>query len=41
LEKLLLESGTESIPIPAQPSGTVMAFTCSMGMYTGEIVFDQ
>jgi sulfite exporter TauE/SafE len=41
VEKLLPESGTETIPIPAQPFGTVMPFTCSMGMYTGEIVFDQ
>jgi sulfite exporter TauE/SafE len=41
MEKLLPSSGTETVSIPAQPSGTVMSFTCSMGMYTGEIVFDQ
>jgi sulfite exporter TauE/SafE len=41
LEKLLPSSGTESITIPAQVSGTVMRFSCSMGMYTGEIIFDQ
>jgi plastocyanin domain-containing protein len=41
VEKLLPSSGTESIPIPAQSSGTVMRFSCSMGMFTGEIVFDQ
>jgi len=41
VEKLLPESGTVTISIPAQSSGTVMPFTCSMGMYTGEIVFDQ
>jgi len=41
VEKLLPSSGTETISIPAQPSGTVMRFSCSMGMYTGEIVFDQ
>jgi uncharacterized protein len=41
VEKLLPSSGTESVSIPSQPSGTVMAFTCSMGMYTGQIVFDQ
>jgi plastocyanin domain-containing protein len=41
VEKLLTETGTATISIPAQPSGTVMPFTCSMGMYTGEIVFDQ
>jgi uncharacterized protein len=41
VEKLLPSSGEETISIPSQPSGTVMAFTCSMGMYTGQIVFDQ
>jgi sulfite exporter TauE/SafE len=41
VEELLPETGTVTIPIPAQPSGTVMRFTCSMGMYTGQIVFDQ
>ncbi|KAF0108842.1 MAG: hypothetical protein FD146_728 [Anaerolineaceae bacterium] len=41
VEELLPETGTVTIPIPAQPAGTVMRFTCSMGMYTGEIVFDQ
>lgn len=41
VEKLLPLSGTESISIPAQASGTVMRFSCSMGMYTGEIIFDQ
>lgn len=41
VEKLLPASGTETISIPAQTAGTVMQFTCSMGMYTGEIIFDQ
>jgi sulfite exporter TauE/SafE len=41
VERLLSETGTVSISIPAQPAGTVMQFTCSMGMYTGQIVFDQ
>jgi uncharacterized protein len=41
VEKLLPSSGTESISIPAQIAGTVMRFSCSMGMYTGEIVFDK
>jgi len=40
-EKLLPESGTETISLPAQTAGTVMRFSCSMGMYTGEIIFDQ
>jgi len=41
VEKLLPVTGTETISIPAQAAGTVMHFTCSMGMYTGDIVFDQ
>jgi hypothetical protein len=41
VEKLLPASGTETISIPAQAAGTIVHFTCSMGMYTGEIVFDQ
>lgn len=41
VEKLLPTSGIETISIPAQVAGTVMRFSCSMGMYTGEIVFDQ
>ena len=40
VEELLPASGTVLIDIPAQKAGTVMQFTCSMGMYTGEIVFD-
>jgi uncharacterized protein len=38
-ETLLPETGTTTIDIPPQPPGTVLAFTCSMGMYTGEIVY--
>jgi uncharacterized protein len=41
VEKLLPSSGTETISIPSQAAGTIMRFSCSMGMYTGEIVFDQ
>ncbi len=41
VEKLLPETGTVAVSIPAQPAGTVIPFTCSMGMYTGQIVFDQ
>ena len=37
---LLPETGTETVSIPAQNPGTKMRFTCSMGMYTGEIVFE-
>ncbi len=38
--QLLPETGIVPISIPPQPAGTVMHFTCSMGMYTGEIVFE-
>jgi sulfite exporter TauE/SafE len=38
-QTLLPVSGRTTIDIPAQAAGKVMAFTCSMGMYTGEIVF--
>jgi uncharacterized protein len=37
---LLPETGREMIPIPPQPAGTIMRYTCSMGMYTGQIVFE-
>jgi sulfite exporter TauE/SafE len=38
-QKLLSETGTVKVSIPAQPKGTTLYFTCSMGMYTGQIVF--
>jgi len=38
--QLLPDTGTVQVNIPAQPKGTVMYFTCSMGMYTGQIVFE-
>jgi sulfite exporter TauE/SafE len=41
IERLLPESGTVTISIPAQPAGTRMRFTCSMGMYTGVIIFGE
>jgi sulfite exporter TauE/SafE len=37
---ILKATGTERVEIPPQKPGTVMPFTCSMGMYTGEIIFD-
>jgi heme/copper-type cytochrome/quinol oxidase subunit 2 len=37
---LLDATGVEKVKIPAQEAGKVMGFTCSMGMYTGVIVFD-
>ena len=39
VETVLPETGTVPIEIPAQKSGYQMFFTCSMGMYTGVIVF--
>jgi len=41
VEKLLPQSGTVPVDIPSQVAGTVMRFSCSMGMYTGEIIFSQ
>ena len=38
--ELLPDTGTVMVDIPPQASGTRMFFTCSMGMYTGMIVFD-
>jgi sulfite exporter TauE/SafE len=33
-------TGEVMLDIPAQPKGKVMRFSCSMGMYTGQIVFN-
>ena len=38
--QLLPDTGTVQVTIPAQPAGTRLGFTCSMGMYTGQIVFE-
>jgi sulfite exporter TauE/SafE len=40
ISELLDQTGTKAVQIPAQPAGKKIAFTCSMGMYTGEIVFN-
>jgi sulfite exporter TauE/SafE len=40
VQKVLQPTGVEIIDIPAQKKGSVMPFSCSMGMYTGQIVFD-
>ena len=37
---LLDTTGKATVYIPPQSAGSVMEFTCSMGMYTGEIVFE-
>lgn len=34
-------TGVAWVDIPAQQKGTRMPFSCSMGMYTGDIIFDQ
>jgi sulfite exporter TauE/SafE len=39
VERLLPETGTVPIEIPAQKPGTELFFTCSMGMYSGKIIF--
>jgi sulfite exporter TauE/SafE len=38
--QLLPATGTVQVDIPAQPAGTELFFTCSMGMYTGTIIFE-
>ena len=40
LQMVLPATGEEIIEIPAQPQGSEMPFSCSMGMYYGTIVFD-
>lgn len=41
VQMILPATGEEVVEIPAQPKGSEMPFSCSMGMYTGVIVFDQ
>lgn len=38
---LLNPTGSYSIDIPAQSANSTLPFSCSMGMYTGVIIFDQ
>jgi hypothetical protein len=38
--ELLPDTGTIQVNIPAQEKGSRLFFTCSMGMYTGQIVFE-
>jgi hypothetical protein len=40
IERLLPESGVTSINLPPQKAGSVLRYTCSMGMYTGQIRFE-
>ncbi|MFH2039583.1 MAG: sulfite exporter TauE/SafE family protein [Chloroflexota bacterium] len=39
IQVLLPDTGTVQVDIPPQETGTTMRFTCSMGMYTGDIYF--
>jgi len=38
--QLLPDTGTVQVSIPAQARGSKLYFTCSMGMYTGQILFE-
>ena len=38
--QLLPDTGTVQVNIPAQEKGSTLFFTCSMGMYTGQILFE-
>jgi sulfite exporter TauE/SafE len=38
--ELLPDTGTVQVRIPAQEKGSTVFFTCSMGMYTGQILFE-
>lgn len=38
--QMLPPVGTVQVNIPAQEKGTTLYFTCSMGMYTGRIIFE-
>lgn len=40
-ETLLPETGSVTIEIPPQAPGTVLRYSCSMGMSTGEIILDR
>jgi len=39
--QVLPNTGKVTLKIPAQEKGTVIRYSCSMGMYTGQLVFDQ
>jgi sulfite exporter TauE/SafE len=38
--ELLPDTGSVKVSIPPQEKGSTLYFTCSMGMYTGQIVFE-
>jgi len=39
IEQVLPDTGEITFTIPPQPAGKVLRYSCSMGMYTGKIVF--
>lgn len=41
VQELLPETGTVLIDIPPQPAGSKLFYSCSMGMYSGVIVFES
>jgi sulfite exporter TauE/SafE len=41
VEEMLPETGTVLIDIPPQPAGSRLFYSCSMGMYSGVIVFES
>jgi sulfite exporter TauE/SafE len=41
IQEVLPFTGQVQVSLPPQAAGKVLDFTCSMGMYTGQIVFDQ
>ena len=40
VEEMLPATGTVTVDIPPQPAGSKLFYSCSMGMYSGVIVFD-
>ena len=40
-QKILPPTGRVKLEIPAQEKGTILRYTCSMGMYPSQFVFDQ
>ncbi len=39
IEEILPDTGEVTFTLPPQPEGKVLRYSCSMGMYTGAIVF--
>jgi sulfite exporter TauE/SafE len=39
MRTVLPQTGEKVLDVPAQPIGSTLRFTCTMGMYTGQIVF--